>query len=65
MYKDNEKAATSMEKSMDTKSLSFTLKSEKEEQKLGTCTAQATSGGNCVDDGSNRIEATSTTTGRS
>ena len=65
MCKDNEKAATSLEKSKDTKSPSFTLKPEKGKQKLGTCTAQATSGGNCVDDGSNTSEATSTTTGRS
>ena len=64
MCKDNEKAATSMEKSKDAKSLSR-FKPEKEEQKLGTFTAQVTSGGNRVDDESNTSEATSTTNGRS
>ena len=65
MCKDNEKAATSMEKSKDTKSHSFRFKPGKEEQKLGTFTAQVTSGGNRVDDESNTSEATSTTNGRS
>lgn len=65
MCKDNEKAATSMEKSKDAKSLSFRFKPEKEEQKLGTFTAQVTCDGNRVDDESNRSDATSTTNGRS
>ena len=54
-----------MEKSKGTKSHSFRFKPEKDEQKLGTFSAQVTSGGNRVDDESNTIEATSTTNGRS
>ena len=65
MCVDNEKAATSMEKSKDTISPGSGFKPEKEEQKLGTFTAQPTSGGNRIAGESNKNQATSTTNGRS
>ena len=61
---DNKKAITSKKKNKDIiKSLSFS-KPEKEQTKLGTGTAQVTSGGNRDDDGSKTNKGTSIATAK-